>query len=75
MSTRRRARATTRGKSVGSSEGMASRKRLDPTFTVLAIRYALSELGIHATLRDIVARAQSIEKETIRSGRKPEQMC
>jgi hypothetical protein len=44
---------------------------------VLAIEQALAELEIHAKLRDIVAKAQSIENGIMqsRSRRKPEQMC
>jgi len=77
VSTRRGTRSTERGNSVGLSHSAASRERLDTGVTVLAIEQALSELGIHASLRDIVARAQSIENRIIqsRSRRKPEQMC
>jgi hypothetical protein len=44
---------------------------------VLAIEQALAELGIHASLSDIVAKAQSIENGIIqlRSHRKREHAC
>jgi len=44
---------------------------------VLAIEQALEQLGIHATLGDIVAKAQSIENEAVQSRfrRKSEQVC
>ena len=77
MSTRRGTRSTKRGNSVGPSHSIASRDRLDTGVTVRAIEQALSELGIHATLSDIVARAQLIESRIIqsRSRRKPEHLC
>jgi len=45
--------------------------------TVLAIEQALAELGRNAKLRDIVAKAQPIESELIRSRwhRKREHLC
>jgi hypothetical protein len=77
VSTRRGTRSTNRSNSVGLPHRLASHERLDSGVTVLAIEQALSELGIHANLSDIVARAQSIENRIIqsRSRRKPEQMC
>jgi|GEM_PF-3137721 len=77
MSTRRGTRSTKRGNSVGPSHSTASRERLDTGVALRAIEQALSELGIHATLSDIVARAQLIENRIIqsRSRRKPEHMC
>ena len=77
MSTRRGIRSTKRSNSVGSSYNQASRERLDTEITVRAIEQALSELGIQATLSDIVARAQSIENRIIqsRSRRNREQTC
>ena len=75
MSTRRASRNTKRADSIGTSAGQVSRERLGST--VPAIEEALAELGIHARLSDIVAKAQSIENGIIqsRSRRKPEQMC
>ncbi len=54
-----------------------SREGLDLKLTVLAIEQALAELGIHAKLSDIVAKARSIENRIIqsRSRRKPEHLC
>jgi hypothetical protein len=77
VSTRRGTRCANRGNSVGPSHARASRARVDSTVTVLAIEQGLSELGTHASLSDVVARARSIENRIIqwRSRRKPEQMC
>ena len=77
MSTRRGARNTKRADSIRISAGWVSQERLDPRITVLAIERALAELGIHASLSDIVAKAQSIENAIVpsRSRRKPEQRC
>ena len=77
MSTRRGAPNTKRTDSIGSSAGQVSRETLGSRVAVLAIEQALAELGIHARLSDIVAKAQSIENGIIqsRSHRKPEQMC
>ena len=67
-------------KSAGSippSGGPVAGERLPSEVTVLAIEQALAELGIHAKLSDIVAKAQSIENEIIqpRSRRKREHLC
>jgi len=77
VSTRRASRKTRRADSIGTSAGQVSRERLGLTVTVLAIEQALAELGIHARLSDIVAKAQSIQNGIIqsRSRRKSEQMC
>ena len=77
MSTRRSTRSTKRCDPPGTSAGLASCGGLKTRITVLAIEQALAELGIHASLSDIVAKARSIENGIIqsRSGRKPEQMC
>jgi hypothetical protein len=77
VSTRRGAANTKRADSTGTSAGRVSRERLGSTVTVLAIEQALAELGIHARLSDIVAKARSIENGIIQSRRRrnPEQMC
>jgi hypothetical protein len=77
VSTRRASRNAKRAGSIGTSARQVSRERLGSTVTGLAIEQALAELGIHARLSDIVAKAQSIENGIIqsRSRRKPEQMC
>jgi hypothetical protein len=77
VSTRRGAPNTKRTDSIGTSADEASRETLGSRVTVLAIEQALAELGIHARLSDIVAKARSIENGIIqsRSRRKPEQMC
>ena len=63
--------------STGTSAGQVSRERLGSTVTVLAIEQALAELGIHARLSDIVAKAQSSENGILRSRsrRKGEHAC
>jgi hypothetical protein len=60
-----------------SSARLAFRDKPNSRLTVLAIEQALKELGIHAKLSDIVAKAQFIEKEIneSRSRRKREHMC
>jgi hypothetical protein len=77
VSTRRGAENTKRADSIGTSAGQVSSERLGSTVTVLAIEQALAELGIHARLSDIVAKAQSIENGNIqsRSCRKRERSC
>ena len=77
MSTRRSMRNTKRFDPRGTSAGLASCGGLKTRVTVLAIEQALAELGIHARLSDIVAKARSLENGNIqsRSRRKPEQMC
>jgi len=77
VSTRPVAPNTKRVDSIGTSAGQVSRERLGSTVTVLAIEQALAELGIHARLSDIVAKAQSIENAIIqsRARRKPEHLC
>ena len=77
MSTRRSTRNTKRCDPPGTSAGLASCGGLKTRVTVLAIEQALAELGIHARLSDIVAKARSIENGTIqsRTRRTPEQTC
>jgi hypothetical protein len=77
VSARRGAGNTKRADSIGTSADQVSRERLGSTVTVLAIEQALAELGIHARLSDIVAKARSIENGIIQSRRRrnPEQMC
>ena len=77
MSTRRGTWGTPRAHSVGPFHGLVSHERPDAPVTLHAIDPAVSEPGMHASLSDIVARAQSIENRIIasRSRRKPEKMC
>ena len=77
MNTQPRTRNTERADTIGASAALISAGRMDTRVTVLAIEQALAELGIHAKLSDIVAKARSIENEIIqsRARRKPEQMC
>jgi hypothetical protein len=77
VSIRRGERNTRRTASIGTSAGQVSRERLGSTVTVLAIEQALAEMGIHARLSGVVAKAQSVENGIIqsRTRRKPEQMC
>ena len=77
MNTQRRTRNTKRADAIGASAGPISGERLGSRVTVLAIEQALAELGIHAKLSDIVAKARVIENEIVqsRARRKPEQMC
>jgi hypothetical protein len=60
-------RKTKTGASIGTSRSPVVPGGLDARVTVLAIEQALEELGIHATLSDIVAKAQSIERVIIQS--------
>jgi hypothetical protein len=75
--TRRGARNPKRADSTGTSARPVSGERLKSRITVLAIEQALAELGIHARLSDIVAKARSIENGIVqsRTRRTPEQMC
>jgi len=75
VNTRRGTRKTKKGDSIGTARSPVVRRGLDARVTVLAIEQALEELGIHATLSDIVAKAQSIERDAIASCRNTEQMC
>ena len=77
MSARRGAANTKRTDSTGTSAGQVSRERLGSTVTVLAIEQALADLGIHARLSEVVAKAQSIENGIgqTRSRRKREHAC
>jgi hypothetical protein len=77
VSKRRGTPNTNRADSIGSSASQDSRERLGSTVTVLAIEQVLAELGIHARLSDIVAKARSMENGIIQSrrGRNPEQVC
>ena len=77
MSTPRGTRNTKSSDSTGVSAGPVSGDRLDSRVTVLAIEQALAELGIHAKLSDIVAKAHSIENAITqsRSRHKLEHLC
>lgn len=54
-----------------------SHQRCDARVTILTTEQALDELGMHASLRDLVRRAQSIERAIMqpRSRRKREHLC
>ena len=77
MSMRQGAANTKRVDSIGSPAGQVSRERVGSTVTFLAIERALADLGIHARLTEIVAKAQSIENGIMqsRSRRKREHAC
>ena len=79
MSMRRGARSKKNNNSgtVSPSACPLSLKKLDSRVAALAIEQALAELGMHASLNDLVRRAQSIEKAIMqsRSHRKPEHLC
>ena len=77
MNTQRRTRNTKRADAIGASAGPISGERPGSRVSVLAIEQALAELGIHAKLSDIVAKARLIENELIQASarRKPEQTC
>jgi len=64
---RRGTQKTKKGDSIGTSRSPVVPGGLDARVAVLAIEQALEELGIHATLSDIVAKAQSIERLIIQS--------
>jgi len=62
VSTRRGVTNTKRADSTRTSAGEVSREmRLGSTVTAFAIEQVLAELGIHARLSGVVAKAQSIE--------------
>ena len=77
MSTRRGMWNGRTGNSARPSVGPASRRRRDSKVTVLAIELALANLGVCARLSDLVAKARSIENETVpsRFRGKPEHPC
>jgi hypothetical protein len=77
VSTRRGTPNSKRSDSTGTPAGQLSGKRLGPTVTLLAIEQAFAELGVHARLSDIVAKAQSIENGIKKSPlrRKREHVC
>ena len=77
MNTQSSTRNTKRADAIAASAGLIPEGRLDSRVTVLAIEQALAELGIHAKLSDIVAKARLIENELIQASarRKPEQTC
>ena len=77
MSTRRDRPKAKRADSTETPAGQLSGKRLGPTVTLLAIEQAFAELGVHARLSDIVAKAQSIENgiKPSPSRRKREHAC
>jgi hypothetical protein len=62
---------------VSCSACPVSLKKVDSRVAMLALEQALAELGIHASLSDLVRRAQVIETTIMqsRSRRKPEQLC
>jgi len=66
VSTRVGATNKKRADSIGSA-GPFFRDKLDSRVTVLQIERALAELGIHAKLSDIVAKARFIEDGIIQS--------
>jgi len=70
-------RRGTRNQRRRDSPDPASPERLQSKVAAMAVEHAVAELGIHARLSDIVAKAQLIENRILqsRSRRKPEQMC
>jgi len=76
---RRRANCSKRVNSelVGVSTRPNSLQRWDARVTILAIEQALDELGMHASVRNLVRRAQSIETAIMQSHsrRKREHLC
>ena len=77
MSTRPGTRNNRIGDPIRTSAGPASSESLHSKVSAMAVERAVAELGIHASLSDIVAKAQVIENRILqsRSRRKPEQMC
>lgn len=77
MNTRQGTRNGKRRESISPSVGPVSDGSLDSSVTMFAVEQALAELGIHASLSAIAAKAQSIEKRIIqsRSRRKMEHVC
>ena len=77
MKTRRGTRNQRRGDPNRTSADPASPERLPSKIAAMAVERALAELGIHASLSDIVAKAELIENRILqsRSRRKPEQVC
>ena len=76
---RRRANCGERANSeiVGVSARLNSHQRWDTRVSILAIEQALDEARMHAALRDLARRAQSIERAIMQSrlGRKREHLC
>lgn len=77
MKTRPSTRNQKRRDPIGPSADPASYESLHSKVAAMAVERALAELGIHAGLSDIVAKAHVIENRILqsRSRRKPEQMC
>ena len=76
MKTRRSTRNQRRGDPIRTADP-ASPERLQSKIAAMAVERALAELGIQASLGDIVAKAQLIENRMLqsRSRQKPEQTC
>jgi len=77
VSRRRSTHTMKRGDSIETSTIPVIRERTNRRATVVAIEEALAELGIHAKLSDIVAKARLIENgiRPSRSRGKPEHQC
>ena len=77
MSKRGGARNTKRAESIGTCAGPVFRDKLASRVTVHEIERVLAELGFHAKLSDIVAKAQSMRNGIIQSPscRKRERAC
>jgi hypothetical protein len=79
MNMRRGPRSMTNNNSgtVSCSACAVSLKKVDSRVAALALERALAELGILASLSDLVRRAQVIETEIMqsRSRRQPEHLC
>jgi hypothetical protein len=67
VSTRRGGRNRKSGESDGTSVAQSPRQRLNLTATVIPIEPGVKELGTHAQLSDLVAKARFIEKEISQS--------